>query len=274
MSKSYTPGLKILESTKIIKERKLPLKGIINFKVGDSVRSSDIVASTFLPGNVHMVNISNQLNVEPETIKDYLLVAVDEEVEKGSIIAENKGFFGLFKTQVRAPLKGKVSNVSNTTGQIMISEPDTQIEIDAYLDGKVIDVIDDEGVVIKCQGSLVQGIIGVGGEQKGEIILNSNADIRDKVVVIKGSIDKKIYEAYSSRGAIGIIAGGFDYESLSQILGYKLVVAITYLGAETAQIFMQIPKYTGQVFQGMILFFLLASDYLLFFKFKFIGSKK
>ena len=54
----------------------------------------------------------------------------------------------------------------------------------------------------------------------------------------------------------------------------SLIVAITYLGAETAQIFMQIPKYTGQVFQGMILFFLLASDCLLFFKIKFIGLKK
>jgi simple sugar transport system permease protein len=51
-------------------------------------------------------------------------------------------------------------------------------------------------------------------------------------------------------------------------------VALTYLGAETAQIFLQIPKYTGQVFQGMILFFLLASDYLLFFKIKFLGMKK
>ena len=245
MSKSYTPGLKILESTKIIKERKLPLKGIINFKVGDTVSSDDVVASTFLPGNVHMVNISNQLNVDPETIKDYLLVAVDEEVEKGSVIAENKGFFGLFKTQVRAPLKGKISNVSNTTGQIMISEPDTQIEIDAYLDGKVIDVIDEEGVIIKCQGSLVQGIIGVGGEQKGEITLNSDVDIRDKVVVIKGSIDKKIYEAYSSRGAIGIIAGGFDYESLSQILGYKLGVAIT--GTEKISTTLMITEGFGDV---------------------------
>ena len=58
------------------------------------------------------------------------------------------------------------------------------------------------------------------------------------------------------------------------IIFASLVVALTYLGAETAQIFLQIPKYTGQVFQGMILFFLLASDYLLFFKFKFIDSKK
>ena len=58
------------------------------------------------------------------------------------------------------------------------------------------------------------------------------------------------------------------------IIFASLVVALTYLGAETAQIFLQVPKYTGQVFQGMILFFLLGSDYLLFFKIKFLGLKK
>jgi ABC-type uncharacterized transport system permease subunit len=58
------------------------------------------------------------------------------------------------------------------------------------------------------------------------------------------------------------------------IIFASLVVALTYLGAETAQIFLQIPKYTGQVFQGMILFFLLASDYLLFFKVKILNLKK
>ncbi len=57
------------------------------------------------------------------------------------------------------------------------------------------------------------------------------------------------------------------------IIFASLVVALTYLGAETAQIFLQIPKYTGQVFQGMILFFLLASDYLLFFKIKILNFK-
>ena len=58
------------------------------------------------------------------------------------------------------------------------------------------------------------------------------------------------------------------------IIFSSLVVAITYLGAETAQIFLQIPKYTGQVFQGMILFFLLASDYLLYFKIKLVRKSK
>ena len=58
------------------------------------------------------------------------------------------------------------------------------------------------------------------------------------------------------------------------IIFASLIVALTYLGAETAQIFLQIPKSAGQVFQGLILFFLLASDFLLYFKVKFLITQK
>ena len=112
MSKSYTPGLKVLRNTTIRKERKLPLKGDINCSKGDSVKYNDVVASTYLPGNIHMINISNQLNIEPETINDYLVASINQEVDKGDIIAENKGLFGFFKSQISSPFKGKISNIS------------------------------------------------------------------------------------------------------------------------------------------------------------------
>ena len=112
MSKSYTPGLKILKNTVIRKERKLPLKGDINCSKGDAVKYNNVVASTFLPGNIHMVNVANQLNVEPDTISDYLTVSLNQEVDKGDIIAENNGLFGFFKSQVISPFKGKISNTS------------------------------------------------------------------------------------------------------------------------------------------------------------------
>ena len=112
MSRSYTPGLKILESTKVVKTRLLPMKGKVHYKIGDYVESNDIVASTKIPGNVHMVNVSKQLNIEPDNIKDCMLTKIDEEVEKNQIIAENKGLFGLFKTQVKSPINGVIANVS------------------------------------------------------------------------------------------------------------------------------------------------------------------
>ena len=66
MSRSYTPGLKILSRTKIIKRRQLPMKGNVHLKIGDIVKSDEIVASTELPGNVQMLNVANKLNIEPE----------------------------------------------------------------------------------------------------------------------------------------------------------------------------------------------------------------
>ena len=42
-----------------------------------------------------------------------------------------------------------------------------------------------------------------------------------------------------------------------------LVVALTYLGGENAQIDMNMPSAVTGVFQGMLLFFLLASDILI-----------
>ena len=110
----------------------------------------------------------------------------------------------------------------------MISEPDIPIEIDAYINGKIVKIIENEGVIIESNGSLIQGIIGVGGEKNGELVfLDNNKDYNGKIIVIKGTINKADYDMYSSKGAIGIVAGGFDYQSLSDILGYRLGVAIT-----------------------------------------------
>ena len=252
MSKSYTPGLKILRSTIIRKERKLPLKGDINCLKGDSVKYNDIVASTYLPGNIHMVNIANQLNIEPDIIRDYLTVSIKQEVNKGDVIAENKGLFGFFKSQVLSPFKGKISNMSKRTGQVMISEPDIPVKVDAYMDGDVIEIIEDEGVIIESEGALIQGIIGIGGEKNGCIelldekgIISPDADFSNKIIIIKGTINKKLYDDYSNKGAIGIIAGGFDYKSLSEILGYKLGVAIT--GTEQINTTLIITEGFGEV---------------------------
>ena len=44
------------------------------------------------------------------------------------------------------------------------------------------------------------------------------------------------------------------------------VIALNYLGAEDAQLFMQIPQAVGFVFQGLVLFYLLGADLLVNYK--------
>tara|TARA_Y100001970_G_C14193511_1_gene836748 strand:+ start:342 stop:1466 length:1125 start_codon:yes stop_codon:yes gene_type:complete len=239
MSRSYTPGLKILKRTKVVITRLLPMKGSVHYNVGDIVKSDDIIASTELPGNVQMMNIANKLNVEPENVPECMLVKLDEKIKEGQIIAESKGIFGLFKSQVTSPINGTLANVSAITGQAILAEPPIPVAVDAYISGKIMDVIEKEGVMIETEGLMVQGILGVGGENRGSIVVVTTSpdqelskdmislDYKGKIIIGGSFINFDAFERAKEIGVAGIITGGCDYEDLSKILGHSLGVAIT-----------------------------------------------
>ena len=239
MSKSYTPGLKILKDTNISKERRLPLKGNVHVKIADIVTSDAIVASTEIPGNVQMINIANELNIDPNQIEECMLVEINDSVEKNQLIAQSKGIFGMFKSDVKSPIDGKVLNISNITGQVVVSEHPIPINVDAYIPGEIKNVYEEEGVLINSIGTFVQGIIGIGGEKQGEMhilvdnpsekidIANITNSLKNKIIVCGSYIDLEIYEKAKSVGVRGIVCGGVDYNAISKILGYSLGVAIT-----------------------------------------------
>jgi len=56
------------------------MKGNVHLKIGDIVKSDEIVASTELPGNVQMLNVANKLNIEPENVPECMLVELDESM--------------------------------------------------------------------------------------------------------------------------------------------------------------------------------------------------
>ena len=234
MSKSYTPGLKVTKNTKVTKIRLLPMKGSTHAVIGQDVKYSDIIASTEIPGNVHMINVARELNIEPHKINEVIKVKIDQKVSKGTIIAQNSGLFGLFKSEVKSPLNGTVSNISNITGQVIVSEPMVPIEVNAYIKGKITKIFKNEGVEIETGAALIQGIIGVGKEQNGEIkilsneqLASNNLDIKGSIVVMSSYINLEIYKKIKNLGAIAIIVGGFDYNDLSTLIGKALGVAIT-----------------------------------------------
>ena len=111
MSKSYTPGLKVLKSTKIVKDRILPLKGKVCVSDRQEVKSDTIVASTELPGNVHMVNVANELNIEAKQISECMLLKENDTIKKDHILARSKGIFGLFKSEVKSPIESWACNL-------------------------------------------------------------------------------------------------------------------------------------------------------------------
>ena len=239
MAHAYTPGLKVLHYSNVKKDTRLPIKGQVSKKKGDLVNANDVVAKTDLPGNVSMVKVANLLNIAPSDINDILMVKEGDSVNKGDLIAQTDGLFGLFKSDVRAPVSGTIESVSDVTGQIVMREAPIPVEVDAYVGGVVSEVIENEGVTISSEAAYVQGIFGIGGESRGvlEVIANERGDelLIDSIneshtgkIIVGGSfISLEAFKKAIDLNVEGIVIGGFNYFDLEDILGYTLGVAIT-----------------------------------------------
>ncbi len=271
MAHAYTPGLKVLHETKIDKERRLPLKGTVSVEKGKFVTPDDIVAKTDLPGNVQIVNVANQLNIDAADVIDAMIAKEGTAVKKGEMIAETKGLFGLFKTNVTAPVDGTIEVISDTTGQVVIREAPIPVEIDAYMSGSIKEVIPEEGVIIESEGVFIQGIFGIGGESRGEleVIVDNREDeiteelltteLTGKIIVGGSFISLKAYKKAIQLNIAGIVVGGFNYFDLEEILGYTLGVAIT--GSEDLVTSLIVTEGYGKIRMGSQTFDLLKEHH-------------
>ncbi len=269
MAHAYTPGLKVSRLTWIRKERRLPLKGTVLVEQGARVKAEDVVARTELPGNVVPINVAGMLSVPPEDLKHLMLKKEGDPVKKGEPIAMSKGFFGLFKSTVTAPTDGIIESISYITGQVILREPPVPVEVIAYLDGEVVEVIPDEGVVVQTKGSFIQGIFGIGGERIGTLrvavdspdqeltVDHIRPDDKDKVIVGGSFVTKKVLDKAVEVGACGVVVGGIDDANLREFLGYDIGVAIT--GNEQKGITLIITEGFGRIEMAHRTFDLLKS---------------
>ncbi len=269
MAHAYIPGLKVTEFTLIRKERRLPLAGEILVKIGDEVKGEDIVAKTYLPGNVQTVNVAGLLNIPPEDIKEVMVKKEGDEVEKDEVIAFTKSFFGLFKSYVKSPVKGKIESISEITGQVIIREPPQPVQVSAYIDGIVKEIIQNEGVVIESYASLVQGIFGIGGERRGVLKLvasnpddiltekDINEDCEGKILIGGSLVTLEALKKAKEIGVKGIVVGGIEDETIKNFLGYDIGVAIT--GQENCNLTLIITEGFGQMKMADRTFSLLKS---------------
>lgn len=244
MAHAYVPGLRVTDSAVLRRERILPLKGTVLVEEGQLVKAEDVVARTELPGPVKTLNVVNLLGIDPTQIDEFMMKKSGEEFKEGEIIAQNKPFLGLsfLQTRVIAEFDGTVDNVSNVTGQVILRHPPRLVEIHAYLDGKVVELRPDEGVVVEATGSFIQGIFGIGGETHGElaVVVDGPTDVlhaesikaehQNKILVGGSLFTAKAFERAKEVGVRGVVVGGFHDSNLKDILGYDLGVAIT--GAE------------------------------------------
>jgi hypothetical protein len=239
MAHAYTPGLKVTERAIIRKTRRLPILGEVLVEKGQSVSPDTVVARTQIPGNPMTVNVANVLGIEPEDVLDFMTKKEGDSIEKDELLAKYSSFFGLFKHEVKCPVSGTVEMISTVTGQITLREPPIPIEVDAYIDGVVEEVLPKEGVVLSTEGAYIQGIFGVGGETQGvvRVAVEDPDDVldetcfqtqdRDKVIVGGSLVTSGGIRKAAEVGARGVVVGGIIDTDLISYVGQDIGVAIT-----------------------------------------------
>ncbi len=269
MTHAYTPGLRIAEKTKVTSRRVLPLMGDVIVKKGDVLKAEDVVARTHLPGKIHAINAVNRLGIQPKDLKEYMLKKEGDAVQKDEIIAETKPWVKMLKTALLSPITGTIETISTVTGQILLREPPKPIQVFAYVDGTVMEIMEKEGVIMETTATFIQGIFGVGGEAVGELVIavDTPGDIltaeriqptyKDKIIVGGAFVQHDVIDKAKKVGVRGIIVGGFDDEDLKKLLGYDLGVAIT--GSEDIGITLIITEGFGQIQMAQRTFELLKS---------------
>lgn len=241
MGQAYSAGLTVTDSMIVRKERILPLKGKVLVTKGTKVKAEDVVAETLLPGKVVPFNLANKLGVTPAQLEKYIKIKPGDQITKQSILAENSGLFGLgiFKSEVRSPVDGEVESISAVTGQVLLREPRIPVQVRAFLDGIITDVIPDEGVVIENKSAYIQGIFGIGDETTGELMLLAetpddeidagkiNDSCKGKIIIAGSFVPFHVIEIARKHGVKAIITGGIDDQDIKKLLGYDIGVAIT-----------------------------------------------
>lgn len=239
MAAIFTPGLKVTERTVVQKDRRLPLEGEVLVKEGDLVTADTIVARTELPGKVFPVNVANQLGVDPGRLSEFMRVGTGDRVTEGSLVAETPGFMGFFKAESRAIVTGTVESVSTVTGQVILQASPIPVAVNAYMNGRVVEVIPGEGCVVQANATLVQGIFGLGGEVRAPLMMAAaspgetldpahlSREMEGRIVVGGAYVSLAGFKRALELGVKGIVTGGFDYDEIKDLLGYEVGVAIT-----------------------------------------------
>ena len=102
MAQAYTPGLKVTNRLSHRMRRVLPIAGEVRVSVRDRVQARDVVAETFMPGDISPVNLANALSLPPADVPECMLIQEGVRVEVGQPLAQTKGIFGLFKSEYKS----------------------------------------------------------------------------------------------------------------------------------------------------------------------------
>lgn len=239
MAHAFAPGLTVSSHHLVRRRRELPIAGEILVNKGDMVSREQIIARTYLEGELRLVRVAEALGVAPHEVPEVLRVSVGSLVDEGDLLAEVRGLWGLFRSAITAPISGTVEFVTESTGHLGIRAAPRTLELSAYLEGVVVEVEGKRAVVLESETSFVQGIFGVGGEKIGTVqvldidpstvVSVSHVPAKAPGAILIGGCSPTLDALLKARdaGAVGFVTGSIDDHTLREYVGRDIGVAVT-----------------------------------------------
>jgi hypothetical protein len=242
MSQAYTPALQVLALTRVSKVRELPLPGKNLVAVGAQVKADTPVLSAELPGDLTIVRVADRMGFDPGDVAGAMKVRVGDTVEQGALLCEIKTFFGLFTSRLTSPVAGIVEFFTQANAHLGIRHEAIPLYVNAYIEGVVSHVEEGKSATIETEGSLIQGIFGVGGERQGVVLplpfagdeiidaaclKGLGQSLTQKILVGGASFANDALREAAACGVSAVITGSIDAQTLTQFVGYKIGVSVT-----------------------------------------------
>ena len=219
-----------------VREARSPVEGFIEF-ISYAYARVLVREDAQKAAPVVIVNVAKKLDVAPMLIRAYMRYQEGDEVRQGAVIAEAPGGLGI--DYCYAPASGVIEKICTRTGTVTILRPSKPAEVDAYLKGRVTELLGDHGARVESVADYVQGVFGLGFENYGPLRVVTAApdgtvraedlgsDHEGAVLVGGALVTLDALRKALDLGVRGIITGGANHGDLAALLGRELGVGIT-----------------------------------------------
>jgi hypothetical protein len=230
------PQTRVVELTRIRRERMLPRPGDVIANVGTRVNPVDVIARAPGQGTFRPVPLARYMRLSPATLSKHMLKQPGDPIAPREIIVSKPELFGTLQRIYRAPGAGRITALQGTWLTMELAGGTTELK--ALYRGVVVQVMRDMGLVVEAIGSLVQGVWGGGGEGYGVlkvmgdgpdfILTRDHVDVsmRGAVLLVGTSATEDALQRAAGEHIAGVIVGGLDarLRELVHTLGLPTIV--------------------------------------------------
>jgi len=223
----------LLPLTTIRRARMLPdaAGGSVEVVRGQRVSLLDTIARGEAPAPFMLIDAARALRVKPEALENLLLVRDGDEVAPGDMLAERG------RRKVTAPVAGRIAAISR--GQIVLRQGNAAMDLQAGLNGTVIDVRIGRGAVVEGYGGVLQGVWGNGRRGVGAVRLEPSdgieslegggeldANLRGAIVVSRRPLRSLTLQLASDQGLGGLVVPSLPASMRAETLASRVAVLV------------------------------------------------